>query len=271
MSDEYWKEVQSSYRQHIESLVPILPKSIAELVKRVSLHDGLICRVAPDQKVGQLILELRCGDLQIGYSDVDIIYSGVDFAALDLVVLAAIARDRQTEVLCDEFDVDADKNFIHRILFHPAGEVSITFTSLDWSQTSRSDRSVTHTDDPFQGIIEEKAILLNPGFSVADAEYPDIFLKDNTLVVEFVDWREHTIRVTFLNAAGLKWQEIMPKEGPEVRDDECYEILNSKWLEAYFGQMVRSVDDHLHHFKLYFNTYGPLEVLASSFTYTEIT
>lgn len=117
----------------------------------------------------------------------------------------------------------------------------------------------------------EKAIVLNPGFSVADAEYPDFTLKHDTLVVEFVDAREIPVRVSFINAAGVKWQEITTNDGPEKRDDCVYEIQHSKWHAAYLEQGARSVQDNLHHYKLCFNAYGPLEVLASSFTVTHIT
>jgi hypothetical protein len=119
--------------------------------------------------------------------------------------------------------------------------------------------------------LMEKAIVLNPGFSVADAEYPDFTLKHDTLVVEFVDAREIPVRVSFINAAGVKWQEITTNDGPEKRDDCVYEIQHSKWHAAYLEQGARSVQDNLHHYKLCFNAYGPLEVLASSFTVTHIT
>jgi hypothetical protein len=114
----------------------------------------------------------------------------------------------------------------------------------------------------------EHAHLLEPGFSVADAEYPSFVLKDGVLVLEFIDWRRHRIRVVFSNAAGVKWQEIELR-GPESRNDRTYEITDSAWLRSYLDQGARSVADQLRHFKLCFNAYGPLEVLASSFTFED--
>jgi hypothetical protein len=155
LSDEQCEEVQASYRRHIESLLPRLPASVVELEKQVSLHDGLVRRVVVDLPARQLTMELRCGDLQVGYRDVDLIYSGVEFATLDLTELASVARDRQTELLYDEFDVDEDRNYIHRILFAPAGEISVKFGSLCLNQTNRPDRSVPYVGDPYQEIDNE--------------------------------------------------------------------------------------------------------------------
>ncbi len=45
--------------------------------------------------------------------------------------------------------------------------------------------------------MTETARLLEPGFSVADAGYPDFTLKDGTLTVEFTDWQERRVRVRF--------------------------------------------------------------------------
>ncbi|CAG0926777.1 hypothetical protein TFLX_00185 [Thermoflexales bacterium] len=150
MSDEQWVQVEDAYKRHIESLLPNLPIPIAELVERVSLHDGLIYRVVVDRLTRRLTLKLRCGDLQVGYQDVDLLYSGVEFARLDLLTLTSVVRDRRTELLYDEFDIDEDRNYIHRILFEPAGEISIKFRSLRLNQTNRSDRSVLYVGDPYQ-------------------------------------------------------------------------------------------------------------------------
>jgi len=149
LSDEESEQIRTSYHQHIELLLPNLPESIAELTEKINLHDGLICRVIVDQKTGKLTMELRCGDLQVGYFDLELAYSGVKFSALDLVALAALVRDRRTEILSDELDIDKDNTYIHRILFYPIGEISIHFESINLNQESKPDRNIPFVGDPY--------------------------------------------------------------------------------------------------------------------------
>jgi hypothetical protein len=111
--------------------------------------------------------------------------------------------------------------------------------------------------------MSESAKLLEPGFSTADAEYPDFALRDGVLRVEFQDWREQPILVEFLDVAGVRWQEH-GSAGPEERDDSVYEIIDSKWLTALWDAGARGREEGHRHFKLRFNAYGPLEVLATA-------
>ena len=55
--------------------------------------------------------------------------------------------------------------------------------------------------------MSESAKLLQPGFSVADAEYPKFALQNGVLILEFLDWQESMVRVRFLDVAGVRWQE----------------------------------------------------------------
>jgi hypothetical protein len=111
--------------------------------------------------------------------------------------------------------------------------------------------------------MSESAKLLEPGFYVADAEYPRFALRDGTIILEFIDWREHSVRVRFSGAAGVKWQEV-DSRGPEGRDDSVYEIVGSSWLAEYFANDDRILADALRHFRLCFNACGVLDVLATS-------
>ena len=111
--------------------------------------------------------------------------------------------------------------------------------------------------------MPETAKLLQPDFSTADAEYPEFFLRDGVLVLEFTDWRERAVRVRFANAVGVKWQEL-DSSGPEERDDSVYEIVGSAWLAAHLAAGVRDAGEELRHFRLCFNPTGVLDVLASS-------
>ena len=113
--------------------------------------------------------------------------------------------------------------------------------------------------------MTETATLLEPGFSVADAGYPSFTLNSGILLLEFIDWQARSVRVRFLNAAGVKWQELYSR-GPEKRDDGVYEIDASSWIEEYLSSYARTPDDHLRHFRLCFNASGVLDILAESMT-----
>ena len=55
-------------------------------------------------------------------------------------VLRTRARDRETELLYDEVDVEQDGTYVHRLLFWPEGEISIAFKHLKLSSAARADR-----------------------------------------------------------------------------------------------------------------------------------
>src|SRR5205085_2942626 len=103
--------------------------------------------------------------------------------------------------------------------------------------------------------MNESAKLLEPGFSVADATYPAITLRDGILIIGFIDWQENAVQVTFANVAGVKWQEI-DSAGPENRDDSIFEIIGSSWLHEYLFQGARTPNDSLRHYRLCFNANG---------------
>ncbi len=68
----------------------------------------------------------------------------------------------------------------------------------------------------------------------------------------------------FDDVAGVRWQEI-GSHGPNERDDSTYEIVDSEWVRLSLEDGgVREPSEVLRHFKLCFNAYGPLEVLAAS-------
>lgn len=106
---------------------------------------------------------------------------------------------------------------------------------------------------------------ISPGFSTADAEQPALSLNNQTLVVEFVDWKEEKVRVVFSDVYGLKWQSIEELLGAEPYDGSC-EILNSEWLAEHVRQSC--IDNHggnHHHYRLNFNALGSLDVICRTF------
>lgn len=60
---------------------------------------------------------------------------------------------------------------------------------------------------------------IEPGFSTADAEYPEIMQKDGDLSLCFKDWQERLIVVFFSDAIAFKWQ--MAESFLEGERDDC--------------------------------------------------
>jgi len=110
--------------------------------------------------------------------------------------------------------------------------------------------------------MNEAARRIDPGFSTADAESVSLLLKKRTGILEFIDWREHPVRVTLENVVALKWQEA-DSSGPEDRDDLPYEIVNSGWLKEHLVQHVVEEKEEHKHYKFCFNAAGVLEVICS--------
>jgi hypothetical protein len=111
--------------------------------------------------------------------------------------------------------------------------------------------------------MTERAIRLETWFSTADAEYPGFSLRDGTLVLEFIDWRDQAISAEFANCVGVRWQEV-DSPGPQERDDEAFEIVESEWVRAYYSARARTIEERVRHFRLCFNESGVLDVLATS-------
>lgn len=105
------------YQDHLASLLPHWPSDVQRLAAHISLHDGLIRELAWNTDEATLHLRLRYGDLQVGYFDLDLHYSGVLFSQLDWSSLLALSANRRSSsALYDEVDEDAGR-FVHRILF----------------------------------------------------------------------------------------------------------------------------------------------------------
>lgn len=131
--------VQTAYAHHLQQLTPQLPGPLQDLAQRTNLHDGLIRSVNWHQPTGLLHLNLRCGDRQVGYFDLDLSYRLVPPLDEPLQQLHLAADDPRTEILYDEVDL-SPSGFIHRILFWPYREVSLTFSDFSMTRRNVGDR-----------------------------------------------------------------------------------------------------------------------------------
>ncbi len=127
------------YWLHINEILPKLPKPCRDLATgkhKITLHDAKIRKVTYHREKKQLCLSLSCGDLQIGYFDLDITY----FDVMDIEKIAARLQDiscnPRHELLYDEIDIDELGHITHSILFWPKkeGEIEIRFARLEYEK-----------------------------------------------------------------------------------------------------------------------------------------
>src|SRR5512133_1396706 len=85
--------VRDAYWAEIEAIKTNLSPTVLQLATKIELHDGLVRYFELNRIANRLTIALRCGDLQVGYFDVDVIYLDIDFLALDLDLLKDIATD----------------------------------------------------------------------------------------------------------------------------------------------------------------------------------
>lgn len=108
----------------------------------------------------------------------------------------------------------------------------------------------------------QKVEVFDPGFSTADANYPEFVLKNGSLRMVFQDWQERTIFVEFEDVHAFKWQEAAHLLPNEPYDGIC-KIRNSNWLFEH------NLDESIYqHYCFNFNVCGKLEVLCISFEVT---
>ncbi len=127
MADEQAAVLLEAYWHYITSLD--LPTPIVALSK-VNPHDAYLVALEHDPEHSRLMLRLRCGDLQRGYSDVTLAFSRVAVDRETLDTLRHAMRPASVEVLYDEVDRSREC-FEYRLLLYPDGEVSIQFKQVD--------------------------------------------------------------------------------------------------------------------------------------------
>lgn len=149
LSEEGWDLAMREYHSHLAALAPSLPPAVLDLATERNLHDGLIVSGTLLLGLRTLRMVLRCGDLQVGYYDLELEYRGIDMAALDIDGLAAIVRSPSHELVRDEVDAIRGTTFVHRLRFHPEGEIELRFESLCLPSSPREDRYLERPDDPF--------------------------------------------------------------------------------------------------------------------------
>jgi uncharacterized protein DUF4085 len=126
------------YHAHLEAISARLPDPVVALAREVNLHDAVIERVEWEPANAQLVLRLvtRAGGSN---QAVTITYSGAMLGEHRLDTLRNAARDRKTEILYSEVDVDEEGVLAHRLLFWPRDELTIEFGALTLDVQPRAD------------------------------------------------------------------------------------------------------------------------------------
>jgi hypothetical protein len=127
MIDEEAEAVSPAYRRHLEA--SDLPHPVRDLAS-LSPHDAYILNVEHEPSAGTLRLRLRCGDLQTGYFDAFVDFTGVTIRPAHAAALVEARRPAEFEILCDEVDRAAAGAFAYRLLLDPVGEVSFQFKGV---------------------------------------------------------------------------------------------------------------------------------------------
>lgn len=146
VSEEESDRIVESYWSHIDRISERLPDKLVVLAKEVSLHDGLIRRIYLDSSSKHLELDLVCGDLQVGYFDLELKYEGLEIEDYFPTLLDAIFKHTKIEVCHDEVDIDNSNRIVHRTIFYPEYEIELVTDSLTYSKVPREEREVAPGD-----------------------------------------------------------------------------------------------------------------------------
>ncbi|WP_027856635.1 hypothetical protein [Marinobacterium jannaschii] len=111
----------------------------------------------------------------------------------------------------------------------------------------------------------ERAEIIDPGFSTADAEFPSIDIDEGDLVLRFKDWQEIQREVFFQDTVAFKWQMIEAFIDGEAYD-RSHIITDSQWLAEHVKQGEIGPQEEYKHYKFDFNGNGQLEVISNGFT-----
>jgi hypothetical protein len=109
-----------------------------------------------------------------------------------------------------------------------------------------------------------KIEILQPGFSTADAEYPEFRIAHGELHLLFKDWREQSVHILFSEVCAFRWQEAEELLVGEPYDGAC-EVIQSEWLARHIRDGALPEESKHHHLRFNFNACGQLEVLCASF------
>jgi len=135
------------YHRYIESLQSVLPSHLIALTQLAGTDDGLIVKAHHDRDAKLLEITLRCGDLQMGYYDLVLLYEDAEISPQHEQKLAHIARttksdgEHESDLWVHEVDIAESGRFIHRLFFHQVW-FEISCRDLQWEKSERPNRNL---------------------------------------------------------------------------------------------------------------------------------
>src|SRR5262245_48358420 len=84
LNDNEYEDRYAMYQEHLVTMRQRLPETFHSFLDDFGLHDGLIQQIIVDYKTAEILILLRCGDMQEGYFDAELSYQGVNFRLTDL-------------------------------------------------------------------------------------------------------------------------------------------------------------------------------------------
>jgi hypothetical protein len=147
LSDGEYENVISSYNAHFEEIRAQLPARLVELVGTISLNDAEVRSAIHEDHVLQI--DLRAGDLQVGYCDLQLRY--IEVLHLDgWPSLMEVFGQDSAEIVEDEIDASGSGEFEHRLLFSPNGEIFVRFRDFDFTLAPVAMREFTRETPVFR-------------------------------------------------------------------------------------------------------------------------
>lgn len=149
---EALKDTYADAAKHLENLN--LAPELKAIADPFYVDDALIARVRQGDYPPKLSVELRRGNLQIGYSDLafDYVSPEVDDASLSALYQVAdrtksARRHYGMDAYCQEFDIEPDGRVVHSIIFHGDSEsgpfvVTVRCQSLKVRERPQDDRDL---------------------------------------------------------------------------------------------------------------------------------
>jgi len=144
LTDEDEEAAVESYRKHLAVLRPRISAAVEQLAFSIDLHDALLEEVVLNCGDRVIVVRMICGDVQLGYSTLQLAYRGVRWSDDDIAAIRTIVADPAAEVLCDEVDVVPGELYEHRVLFWPYREMTVAFEALEISSAPRQGRHRPH-------------------------------------------------------------------------------------------------------------------------------
>jgi hypothetical protein len=130
--DGAWERLLDDYFAHVQRIAPALPPDLARLAlePQLNLHDARFERVEIDLDNSTATIVVNAGDLQVGYRQITLAFTGARVVPDNLQLLGYAVRAEfrpsrwsrrrsVTEILAQEFDLLTEGRYTLRLRLWP--------------------------------------------------------------------------------------------------------------------------------------------------------